>query len=359
MASSGSKTSGPLSEFFREYNDILGVVPRLHDWGVLRWRGAMRRSLRLRDQRPATSARAGCGRVLIDYNERKSNDAKSVWGQVDFVNPYWLRPSFVERILIWLSLTLPRHHSKTLRACAMALTVRQRLGREVDLVVWNPYSIFHHAIIGFNDISSAYLLSPKYPIPRGKTKFIGHRVLKDIYSLKDSEFTATEPKARITSREKRVALYFTKLSEQDPREERLKEFAFFLIAHGIPTAIYLHYTDRDRAELSGLRTELLPSVRREPSIQDISSHQISVSGVSTIGLELLSNDLGHFVCYGERGDHSTIPLSPASSPYRQWLIRQPRGLARRSSDYEWVDQILRVEPERGRWLSDAVYGGRD
>jgi len=357
MANSEFRIYRALSRTFRSYRTVLNNAPLLHDWGVLRWRGTVRRSVRLRDQKAAATILSGSVRILVDYNERKSTDAASVWNPVNFLNPYWLRPSLCERLLLLISLGLPRNAAKSLRACALALTIRSRLPRTTDLVAWNPYSVFHHAIIDICEVSETYLLSPKYPLPNGRTKFLGHRVLKDIYSLNGNTFTATKWNTKITSDEARVALYFTKLCERDPREERLKEFGLFLIRHSVPIAIYLHYVDRDQATITGLGPELLPAVKRVPSVEDISSNQISVSGVSTIGLELLSADLAHFVCFGASEDQSSIPLSSAATPFRHWIMNQPCGLSRTSTDHEWVAQILRAEPERGRWLSEALYGG--
>ena len=340
-----------------DFKALLNTAPELSDWGVIRWRGAVRRSFRIRDDQALNLNAVRREWLLVDYNERKLVDASEVWGDVAFLNPYWLRPTLTERILLWVSLFLRGNTSTTLRAMAIALTVKKRVSKDAKRIVWNPYSVFHHAIIRLCDVRETYILSPKFPLPESNTKFVGHRVLQEIYALENSQFESRGKGIEIASSDQRVAFYFTKLSESDPREERLKEFASFLLKKRVPIVIYLHYVDRDRPEVQGLNPELVPSVRRTKSIEDISSQQISVSGVSTIGLELLSHDLAHFVCFGEAGDQSSIPFSSDSTPFRCWIKGHPRGLRRSLSNTDWVEQILRVEPVRGRWLEDALMRG--
>jgi len=340
-----------------DFKALLKTAPQLLDWGVIRWRGAVRRSLRLRNDQALDQDALRREWLLIDYNERKLADASEVWGDVAFLNPYWLRPTLIERILLGISLFLPANTSTPLRAMAIAITVKKRVSKDAKRVAWNPYSVFHHAIIRLCDVQETYILSPKYPLPESKTSFVGHRVLQEIYSLENSRFRPRQQAIQLASSDQRVAFYFTKLSESDPREERLKEFALFLLKKGVPIVIYLHYVDRDGPEVQGLNPELVPSVRRAKSIEDISSRQISVSGVSTIGLELLSHDLAHFVCFGEVGDQSSIPFSSDSTPFRCWIKDHPRGLRRSLPNNEWVEQILRTEPVRGQWLRDVLMRG--
>jgi len=340
-----------------DFKALLKTAPQLLDWGVIRWRGAVRRSFRIRDDQAFNLNALRREWLLIDYNERKLADASEVWGDVAFLNPYWLRPTPSERILLWTSLFLWGNTSMTLRAMAVALTVKKRVSKDAKRVTWNPYSVFHHAIIRLCDVRETYILSPKYPLPESRTNFVGHRVLQEIYSLPDSQFRPIRQGVHITSSDQRVAFYFTKLSESDPREERLKDFASFLLRRSIPIVIYLHYVDRDDPDVQGLNPELVSSVRQAKSNEDISSQQISVSGVSTIGLELLSHDLAHFVCFGEAGDQSSIPFSSDSTPFRCWIKDHPRGLRRSLPNNDWVEQILRTEPVRGRWLRNALMRG--
>ena len=339
---------------FRESRDLKSDAPLLLDWGVLRWRGAVRRLLQIRDNKECHVVGLETGQVLIDYNKNKIKNAKAVWGDVAFLNPYWLKPSLQERTLILLSFFCLSPTSKCFRAIGVALTTQKRLEVGVVRLVWNPYSLFHHAVVKFCHVSSTYLLSPKYPLPKGVTTFIGHRVIGDIYQLDDKIFTALKFQGKISSDVQRVAIYLTKLIETDPREERLLEFAQYLLARGINVAIYLHYTDRTRESFSELSPLLADRVRRENSVEDLSAQQISLSGVSTIGLELLSGDVAHFVCFGAAGDSSTIPFSSDDTPFRLWVMRQARGLDRTASDFEWVRQICEVEPDRAKWLMDLL-----
>jgi hypothetical protein len=340
-----------------DFKTLLNKAPELLDWGVIRWRGAVRRSLRLRDDQALDRDALRREWLLIDYNERKLVDASEVWGDVAFLNPYWLRPTRIERILLWISLFFWGNASMTLRALAIAITVKKRVSKDAKRVAWNPYSVFHHAIIRLCDVHETYILSPKYPLPESKTSFVGHRVLQEIYSLENSQFRSRQQGIEIASADQRVAFYFTKLCERDPREERLKDFALYLLRRSVPIVIYLHYVDRDGSEVQGLNPELVPSVRRAKSIEDISSQQISVSGASTIGLELLSHDLAHFVCFGEAGDQSSIPFSFDSTPFRCWIKDHPHGLRRSLPNNDWVEQILRTEPVRGQWLRDVLMRG--
>ena len=70
-----------------DFKALLKTAPQLLDWGVIRWRGAVRRSFRIRDDQAFNLNALRREWLLIDYNERKLADASEVWGDVAFLNP--------------------------------------------------------------------------------------------------------------------------------------------------------------------------------------------------------------------------------------------------------------------------------
>lgn len=352
MANIASRSHLNLSNFVAQTQAIRLSVPHLLDSGVVRWKGAVRRSLRISCNQAHRNLHFE-GRVLVDYNARKIVDARKLWGEIDFLNPLCLLPIPLERLILLLSLFAPRHLATSLRAVALALTMRRRLSPDTRIVVWNPYSVFHHAIVNVCGAEQILLMSPGYPLPKNGKNFLGFSAVRKCYSLSESEFTDLPVNFRYTSDREYVAFYLTSLSRSDPREERVKQFAEYLVDHGVDIVIRLHYSDSIQSSTNRLPSKLLKFVEEQDQERGVSSNQISISGISTVAMELLSADLNHFVCFGTDEDPGTFRAGYAS-PFWQWIKSQPIGLSRLDSNQHWVRQITKESFAGGMWLMDAV-----
>ena len=118
--------------------------------------------------------------------------------------------------------------------------------------------------------------------------------------------------------------------------------------------IYIHYTDRQTARQEPRHAKFFDEfgdlVRDENSLDRLSSGQISISALSTIGLDLLSMDIAHFVM---------TPNDSSSEAVGVWQSRLAVGrhdvLNTDDSPESWLATIDHKYPARSR----AVFLGAD
>ena len=79
--------------------------------GSLSRRGTIRR---MASRRPAVQVLNT--RLLVDFNEQKLESASQIWPGLSFLNPFELRPSWTERLLLAGSLLLPDVYRRSLQA---------------------------------------------------------------------------------------------------------------------------------------------------------------------------------------------------------------------------------------------------
>lgn len=269
--------------------------------------------------------------TLIDFNERKAEKAINVWGRVNFVNPYSTSPRVLERLTLLVSSTMPTNMGRALQVYALSLNLRRRGDELGRVVLWNPYSPFHHAVATCFKISDCYILAPFYPLVKDSKSYTGFRPIRDIYQIDGARFRELAVESRSSVGDLFFSLHLSKLSASKLENERtLIKLASFLHRLGAPLKLYLHPVDRVRDVWPELPVELQTLVVRDPSLCSVGGGQISITGISTVGVELHARGSFHF--FISDADDSQMPLA-------RWAERIGRLLDPQLSGEEMLRRI--------------------
>ena len=312
--------------------ELSAITPKLSTKGSLSRLGSLRRFFMF-----AKTTDLNGPYVLVDHNMNKFTAAKRHWPGCDFLNPYLLQPCLMERFIILIAVIVGRNLRLSLQAIGLGISVGKVVGDNKTTVIWNPTQVFHNGIILTAERSECYLKSPIVPLPRKCEKFVGVEMIGEVYGLPTMQFAAHTVDHRITSRQTRIGIYLSNLDANDEREARLLRFAEFLLVRDKPLKIFLHYRNRSlplHPKLANFPPEM---VSLADSLFALSSEQVSISGMSTVGLELASLSKDHFFCIG--GEPDVFGRDCSVTPLYTFLSSQPRALKTTQNDDEWITQI--------------------
>ena len=276
--------------------------------------------------------------VVVDHNMNKFTAAKRHWPGCDFLNPYLIKPCLVERFLILIAVLVGTNLRLSLQAIGLGISVQKAIGENRTTVIWNPTQVFHHGISLTAERCECYLKSPEVPLLRKCEKFVGVKMIGAIYGLNAVQFTAHNVEHRVTSQQSRIGIYLSKLDRHDEREARLLQFAEFLNAERKPFKIFLHYQDRTLPLHPKIANFPRGVVSLEDSLFALSSEQVSISAMSTIGLELASISKNHFFCIG--GSPDVVGADRTVTPLYTFLSGQGHALRTSQGDHDWLGQII-------------------
>ena len=265
--------------------------------------------------RPAPSNESKSGAlVLIDHNLNKVHHAERVFGSaVTLMNPLDLRHRWHWRALLIVTCALPGRARGVATTLIHASNLRRYLRPGQKVVLWNPDTLLQFAVDERVGTESVYHLAAGYPALRRVVnahgcsvtlELIGYQEPRRVEALQPWYFGRSDPV---------LVFYLSKLEEvtrhaselgllEAVREWRRKTLA--------PIEIFIHYTDRGSARNDPRHRwffdEFGELVSDRNSLESSSSSQISLSALSTIGLDLLSMDIAHFV---------VVPQGTGSEPY--------------------------------------------
>ena len=309
-----------LRNLLGSYRYLLSVRKRLAalgdpatEAGCLSRFGALRRALSLR-RTAALPSILPARSTLVDFNERKLHAAREIWPGVTLFDPYGLQPRVSERFLILVAVLLPKALFQTLQVLTLGQTAAAHMPNGTEVKIWNPYSIFHHALAEQMGVNEIFLLAPFYPAPRGAHSYIGSNVCREVLNLSPEQFRITSPSVQVISDEVCIAFYPTKLDFDSRDEEKLLQVALDLIGR-TSVRIFLHPSDSVNSTWSRIPDRLRSACTMLPSLDNVSSNQVGVSSVSTVGLHLASAGIRHYFLLG---------------------LDQPQGAVARSSFPQWV-----------------------
>lgn len=291
----------------RRIRRISSVCARLTTAGCLSRRGMIKRALSMPRGTPPPNIYLHLP-TLIDFNERKAAKAVDVWGRVNFVNPYSTTPGVLERLALLVSSTMPTYLGRALQVYALSLNLRRREDELGKVVLWNPYSPFHHAVASCFRVSDCYILAPFYPLVKDSQVYTGFWPIRDIYRLDGAKFRELAVEDGSLEGDLFFSLHLSKLSASKIESERaLIKLATFLHGLGARLKLYLHPVDRTRDAWPELPAKLQTSVVRHPYVGPVGGGQISITGISTVGVELHARGSFHF--FISDADDSQMPLA--------------------------------------------------
>lgn len=306
--------------------------------------------------------RATGGLVLLDSNENKIPHAEREFGEsCERLNPLEVPLRLFPRLFLIGSLVLPGRLHQVVAVLAVASNIKRRLRQGIRFALYNPYHLLQYAIADCIAIEKVFHLAPEYPRFPNVQQAIACSAAHEILGYSPLQRVLTIQPHSVVEDHAVVRVYLTQIQGLRTRREEaaLIEFARWVRGRvNVPVEIFLHYLDREIDESDPKARSLLQefgtSVRRDASLHSLSSRQVSVSGFSSIGYDLLSSDICHVMVVDEaregtsRAGAAGLQLSKwwatrrdvinFDAPYLQWL----EALA--SSDPECFETVFRRSP---------------
>ena len=297
--------------------------------------------------------------ILLDSNENKVQDAEREFGERCVrVDP--LRPPIGprKRIGLLLSVILPGRLGEVTACMILARSLQQSLPSGSRIAFYNPYFLLQYAIAELSEVDKVFHLVPEYPRVESAREAFACVAAHEILGYRSDVQRVTIQPHTIVDNRPIVRVYLSQLIQLEKlREERaLIDFVRWLRDHvEVPLEIFLHYIDRDVSEsdprASALLGEFGELVRREASLHQLSSEQVSFSGSSSIGYDLLSSSICHVLVYdqgvrGTRGDHEDGRRLAA------WRTERPDAIPWDSPPKHWLEALRLVDEVRYQ----AIFG---
>lgn len=287
--------------------------------GTLSRLGTLKRAIQLKrrgEERPCL----GTDDVLVDFNERKLAEARRIWPSVNFFNPYLWPPTLGERMLLLCCLLLPKSHFRPTQSLVTAFFGMRAISIDRGIYLWNPYSIFHHAIAQVASVTRTYVHAPFYPLTSGEPIYWVNHATAEVLALPESRVELVNTEVRLVSNLRYAAFYLTKLDFESSDEAKLIQLAV-AVSKNHDVRIFMHPADSNRRAIERLPEPIRGFCCLEPSLMSVSGRQVGLSSVSTIGLELASAGLEHFFLLN---------------------CKDPRGAAARSGLPDWARGLGRL-----------------
>ena len=315
---------------------LWSISPEVWQSGVRGRLGTIRISM-TRGNR--ASSGLGASALLIDHNPSKVAHAERVFGRpMTLVDPLTASHRLPWRVLLVLACLLPDRAREVATALIHAGNLRHLVRSDQQIFLWNPYTLLQFAVDEVLGTDAAYHLDASYPALRRVQKAHGCQVALDLIGYDHAtQVEALQPWSRQRS-EPVLVVYLCKLDElaRCASERGLLEAVRAWRHHtNLPIEIYIHYTDRgvarDAPRHSAFFGEFGDLVSEGNSLDQLSSNQISLSALSTIGLDLLSMDIAHFVMvpgslqeeadggWRERLDPKRVDVLRSDEPPDRWL----------------------------------------
>ncbi len=287
--------------------------------------------------------------LLIDHNPSKVQHAERVFGSaVSLVNPLALPHRLLWRALLIAACALPGRARSVATTLIHASNLRHHLQPGQKIVLWNPYTLLQFAVDERVGTESAYHLDASYPALRRVKKAHGCSVALNLIGYEQSKWVLALQPWSLDRTDPVLVVYLSKLEEviRHASELTLLEAVRAWRSQTLaPIEIFIHYTDRVTARNDPQHRwffdEFGELVSDRDSLESSSTSQISLSALSTIGLDLLSMDIAHFV---------VVPQGAGSEPYDGWRSRldllRPDVLRVGDGVDEWLRQIRSSHPDR-------------
>ena len=281
--------------------------------------------------------------VLLDSNENKVQHAEREFGErctrLDPLRPPAGRGA---RFCLLLSLLLPARLGDVTVCMILARSFHLSLPHGARLAFYNPYFLLQYAIAELCEVDKVFHLVPEYPRVESAKEALACLAAHEILGYHADVQRVTIQPHTIVDDHLVVRVYLSQLVELEKlaEERALIDFVRWIRDRvEVPVEIFLHYIDRGVAEsdprASALIEEFGDLICREASLHQLSSGQVSFSGSSSIGYDLLSSSVCHVMVYDQerqatrRVDEDGIRIVawrtertdviPCDSPPEHWL----------------------------------------
>lgn len=247
--------------------------------------------------------------ILLEYNQNKHKRFEEMVGkQLFFFNPDKLTFPIRDKIILFSLLFCTQKHRDIYYASLLHRLINEYIDKKSNIYIFNPYSIWHYTFSFLRNYKTVYIHSCSYPIFSADS-YYSPKFISDVYSLDRSNYYEVIPPHTFIQSLEKIKFYMTQLIVDSEDEKKLINFIHYLIeSEGkVNIKIFIHYLDRgvdiSKTKLSGLED----FISHEKSLDSISKNQISFSAGSSIGYELLSLGLNHYIFYHEPDMNSKYP----------------------------------------------------
>ena len=280
--------------------------------------------------------------ILLEYNQNKLIPAEKIFGKkLFFFNPDNLIVPIKFKLFLFIVLFLPQKYKDIVYALVLYQILSELIDSNAKLYFWNPYSTWHYCFSMLDNYKAVYVHACAYPIFRADSYFSSKFIL-EVYSLDKFKYTELTPSHSFRDDRRAIKFYFTQLpyAAKSKSENFLADFAKFLIKHKKRTdvEIYLHYSDRENKEIDISKTFLAGLenfVSFEKSLNNLSKNQLSFSAKSSIGFELLSLKINHYIFVKD-------DLSISQYPELLQFIKQSDRFITISESFEEIYQRMNI-----------------
>jgi len=348
------------TEFFRR---LWAISPRVHGSGLPR-----RLRLAALAFRPAavdlTSDQLR-HLVLLDTNENKVQHAEREFGEeCTRVDP--LRPPIGpgKRFGLLLSLIFPGRVGDVTACMILARSLQQGLPSGLRIAFYNPYFLLQYAIAELREVDKVFHLVPEYPRVESAREAFACVAAHEILGYRSDVQRITIQPHTIVDDRPIVRVYLSQLFQLEklPEERALIDFVRWIRDRVVvPVEIFLHYNDRGVAEsdprASALFEEFGELICREASLHQLSLGQVSFSGSSSIGYDLISSSICHVLVYDQERQAIRV-VDEEGLRLVAWRAERPDVIPCDSPPEHWLEALRLVDEVRYQAIFGAKPTGR-
>jgi len=279
--------------------------------------------------------------VLVDHSLQKAEGTGEMFGvQVPAINPYDYIRGFRWRALLLACAVLPERPRRVVAAATITRSLESRSTHLRRTLFWNPGNLVQFALALSLPKPHVYVLAPEYPPISVADRVYASRVIHEIQGTdRDKQEEITRQHSFISDDVKFV-FYFTQLAcvtHPEYEEELLINVLDQVLARAlIPVEVRPHYHDLRNGLPDWFSDRYQDSIVTEESysLNFLSWNQVSFSGASSIGYELVSLGVMHGIMRPRPGGHRSRRMS---SHLREWLDEAACGY----SGDDHVEDIMR------------------
>lgn len=284
--------------------------------------------------------------VLVDGNPNKEETARREFHeQFVRIDPLEVKLAFWARTVILFSVVLPRRFMVVVSALAIALNLGCRMPNGSRVALYNPQHFVLFAIAEVVHIEKIFHLAPEYPRIRNVRfayactaahEILGYPTERQCVTIQPHEVVEDHPVIRVYLSQLVVVREF-------PEDAALVDFVRWVRGRvDVPIEIFLHYVDRDVTEsderAAALFSEFGDVIRRDASLQSLSSRQVSFSGSSSIGYDLLSSEICH-VMVVDRDRWESPRFRESGKRLAQWRDNRPDVIRYDAPYRAWLEAL--------------------
>ena len=288
--------------------------------------------------------------VLLDANDNKLAHAQREFNEpCERLDPLEIPLRLKYRLLLLCSLLLPGKVGHVVSVFTIAANVRRGLQGGIRCALYNPYFLLQYAVANLVQIEKVFHLAPEYPRVAHAREVFACAAAHEILGYRSEVQRVTIQPFTVVDDLPVLRVYLTQILGLEERREEAELINFIRWVQprvDVPVEIFLHYLDREidasDPRASSLFGEFGSLIRRDPSLHSLSSAQVSVSGSSSIGYDLLSSDLCHLMVFDP--DFHVIPTDGTVwTELSAWRKRRC-DVVRFDAPYrEWLDALLAVD----------------